>query len=118
MRFCPCVYQHKFCNSLTHDWWRNNQRPDFFYWCARPWSLSQAVVSETMLNKMCCIASCRDCLEMLRKVTITGLIVFVSQGSMLQVVVALLLSIGFGFTAAWVRVHKHEPPTVLWSAAP
>jgi hypothetical protein len=42
---------------------------------------------------------------MLRKVSITGLIVFVSQGSMLQVVVALLLSIVFGFTSAWVRAH-------------
>ena len=49
---------------------------------------------------------------MLRKVSITGLIVFVSQGSMLQVVVALLFSIVFAVTSAWVRP---KPPA--WHVA-
>jgi hypothetical protein len=35
-----------------------------------------------------------DCLEMLRKVIITGLIMFVRQGSMLQMVVAMSFSVG------------------------
>ena len=36
-----------------------------------------------------------ECLEMLRKVSITGLLIFVRKGSVLQVVVAVLISFGF-----------------------
>jgi hypothetical protein len=41
----------------------------------------------------------------LRKVAITGLIMFVSPGSLFQLVVALLFSLGFGFAAAWFQPY-------------
>jgi hypothetical protein len=55
---------------------------------------------------------------MLRKVFITGLIMFVSPGSMLQLVVALVFSIGFLTASAWLepygpfnsRIHVASPP--------
>ena len=34
-------------------------------------------------------------LEMLRKVSITGLLIFFSKGSMLQIVVAVMITFGF-----------------------
>ena len=49
-----------------------------------------------------------DCLEMLRKVGITGLIMFVSPGSMLQLVVALIFSLGFGFASAWFQPYAND----------
>ena len=47
-----------------------------------------------------------DCFEMLRKVCITGLLIFVSRGSFFQLVVTTLLCIGFGFTAAWFQPYS------------
>lgn len=46
-----------------------------------------------------------DSIEMLRKVFITGLIIFVRPGSLLQIVVALASSLAFGFAAAWYRPY-------------
>jgi hypothetical protein len=40
---------------------------------------------------------------MLRKTVITGVIMFVSIGSLLQMVVALLFTLAFSFTAAWCQ---------------
>ena len=53
-------------------------RPEFYYW---------------------------DCFEMLRKVSITGILMFVSAGSVFQLVVGIILCIGFGFSAAWFQPY-------------
>jgi hypothetical protein len=53
-------------------------RPEFYYW---------------------------DCFEMLRKVTITGVLMFLSPGSLFQLVVGIVLCIAFGFSAAWFRPY-------------
>jgi hypothetical protein len=49
-----------------------------------------------------------DCLEMLRKVTITGLLIFVSRGSFFQLLVATIASLCFGFGLGTPEVVK--PP--------
>jgi hypothetical protein len=46
-----------------------------------------------------------DCFEMLRKVSITGILMFVSPGSLFQLVVGIILCIGFGFSAAWFQPY-------------
>ena len=47
-----------------------------------------------------------DCFEMLRKVSITGILMFVGQqGSLFQLVVGIILCVGFGFTAAWFHPY-------------
>ena len=46
-----------------------------------------------------------DCFEMLRKVTITGVLMFLSPGSLFQLVVGIVLCIVFGFSAAWFRPY-------------
>ena len=53
-------------------------RPEFYYW---------------------------DCFEMLRKVSITGILMFVSPGSLFQLVIGIILCIGFGFSAAWFQPY-------------
>jgi len=53
-------------------------RPEFYYW---------------------------DCFEMLRKVSITGVLMFLSPGSLFQLVVGIVLCIAFGFSAAWFRPY-------------
>ena len=45
---------------------------------------------------------------MLRKTVITGVIMFVSIGSLLQMVVALLFTLAFSFTAAWCQPFVDE----------
>jgi hypothetical protein len=50
-----------------------------------------------------------DCFEMLRKVSITGILMFVGQqGSLFQLVVGIILCVGFGFTAAWFHPYVSE----------
>ena len=44
-------------------------------------------------------------LEMLRKAVITGLIMFVSPGSLMQIVVALLACLGFMTASAWYQPY-------------
>jgi hypothetical protein len=46
-----------------------------------------------------------DTLEMLRKVFITGLIMFVSPGSLMQLVVALIFCLGFLTSTAWLQPY-------------
>jgi hypothetical protein len=40
---------------------------------------------------------------MLRKVTLTGLLMFVSKGSMLQLVVGIIMCLAFLFASAWCQ---------------
>lgn len=47
-----------------------------------------------------------DCLEMLRKVTITGLLIFVSKGSLFQLVVAIILCLCFMAASAWYQPYE------------
>ena len=47
-----------------------------------------------------------DCLEMLRKVTITGLMIFINRGSVFQLLVTMLFCLGFGFTFAWCQPYE------------
>ena len=42
---------------------------------------------------------------MLRKVSITGILMFVSPGSLFQLVIGIILSVGFGFSAAWFQPY-------------
>jgi hypothetical protein len=58
-----------------------SEQPNFFYW---------------------------DALEMLRKALITGVIMFVSKGSLFQIVVALFFSLGFAFSAAWCQPYANQ----------
>ena len=53
------------------------------------------------------------CLEMLRKVCITGLIIFVSRGSLLQLVVTLLLCICFLAASAWYQPYQSKTANVF-----
>jgi hypothetical protein len=46
-----------------------------------------------------------DTLEMLRKVFITGLVMFVSPGSLMQLVVALVFCLGFLTSTAWLQPY-------------
>eukprot|EP01051_Picozoa_sp_SAG22_P017257 SAG22_NODE_2618_length_2370_cov_6.088948_2_plen_163_part_00 len=54
-----------------------------------------------------------DTLEMLRKITITGLIIFVSRGSLFQIVVAQLLTLCFGFAACWYQPYVNGAANIF-----
>ena len=45
---------------------------------------------------------------MLRKVTVTGLLMFVSKGSMFQLVVGILLCLVFLFASAWFQPFESD----------
>lgn len=46
-----------------------------------------------------------DCLEMLRKATLTGLLIFFRKGSLFQLVAAMTFCLGFLCTAAWLQPY-------------
>jgi hypothetical protein len=54
-----------------------------------------------------------DQLEMLRKAAITGLIMFVKKGSLVQLVLALLGSLVFGFASAWLQPYASGAANVF-----
>ena len=53
---------------------------------------------------------------MFRKVTLTGLLIFVSRGSMFQIVVTACMCAVFGTTTAWVQPYA-EPAANLFKVA-
>ena len=42
-------------------------------------------------------------MEMLRKAFLTGILMFFKKGSLSQLVLAMIFSLAFGFTVAWLR---------------
>ena len=51
-----------------------------------------------------------DTLEMLRKAILTGLLIFFRKGSLLQLVVAITISIGFTSATAWFQPYQDVMP--------
>ena len=50
---------------------------------------------------------------MLRKICVTGLIIFVVPGSLLQIIVALISSLLFGFASAWYQPFQNGAANVF-----
>eukprot|EP01052_Picozoa_sp_SAG31_P034226 SAG31_NODE_3969_length_3708_cov_2.601829_2_plen_150_part_00 len=50
---------------------------------------------------------------MLRKICVTGLIIFVVPGSLLQIIVALVSSLIFGFASAWYQPFQNNAANVF-----
>ena len=57
-----------------------------------------------------------DCVEMLRKVALTGLVSFVSRGSVSQLVVAIVISIASLTASAWCQPYA-DPRANVFKAA-
>lgn len=57
-----------------------------------------------------------DALEMLRKVLVTGMLMFVSRGSMFQLLVGLVICLIFLFASAWLQPFKSEIANIFKSA--
>jgi hypothetical protein len=49
-----------------------------------------------------------DCLEMLRKATLTGLLIFFRKGSLFQLVAAMTFCLGFLCTTAWMQPYASQ----------
>ena len=53
---------------------------------------------------------------MLRKVTFTGLLIFVSRGTIFQIIITALMCLGFGTASAWFEPYA-EPAANLFKVA-